>query len=242
MIKGIGGYQTNGHPDVFVFSAIRSAKALLWRLWGLAFFPLNWSAPPSLAVALLMLLFIVVLAAIAVSTQVKKPRLLGAVLLVLAASFPVEHLLLIGSDLAGARILYLPMLGIALFWAVVCEAYQDRKAFAYAIPAVVLCFNLACLESNITIWTQVAEAARSACQTFGRQIANVPGSVRVINVPTKYRGVYFLTNGFPNCVEMNSGVSASRILTAGEDPAIAHTYRWNEAARRFDEVGPSGAH
>lgn len=236
MIQGIGGYQTNGHANVFVFSAIRSVKGLLWRIWALGFFPINWSSQPSVTVAVLMAAFLVLLAAIAAGGRLNKIRLFGALLLVLAASLPVEHLLLIGSDLAGARILYLPMLGIALFWAVVLEAYMARKYLSYGIAAVALGFNLACLEGNITIWTQVAEAARSACQTFGRQIANVAGPVRVAGVPTKYRGVYFLANGFAECVQINSGVPASRIVTAGGRTTPSRTYRWNEPARRFEEA------
>ncbi len=238
MIQGIGGYQTNGHPNVFVFNVIRLAKGLFWRLWALAFFPINWSSRANVLLALLMALFLVLLAVIAAGPRVNKKRLLATLLLVLAASFPVEHLLLIGSDLAGARILYLPMLGIALFWAVVCETYLDRKYFAYAIPAVVLCFNLAFLEANITIWTQVAEAARSACQAFGRQIANVPGAVEVIGVPFKYRGVYFLTNGFADCVQFNSVVPASRVITGAGSKAPPYTYRWNKETRRFDQTAP----
>lgn len=237
MIKGVGGYQTNGHANIFIFSAFRSAKGLLWRLWALAFFPINWSARASVTVALSMAAFVVLLAVIAAGTRVNKMRLLGALLLVLVASLPVEHLLLIGSDLAGARILYLPMLGIALFWAVVCEAHPDTKYIAYAISVVVLCFNLACLEGNVAIWTQVAEAARSACQTFGRQIANVPGTVEVTGVPYKYRGVYFLANGFADCVQINSGVPAKRIITAIGSTVPSYTFRWNEESRRFDEAG-----
>lgn len=237
MIEGIGGYQTNGHANVFHFSAIHFVKGLLWRLWALAFFPLNWSPGASMAVAWSMAGFIVLLAAIAAGRRVNKMRLLGALLLVFAASLPVEHLLLIGSDLADARILYLPMFGIALFWAVVCEAYLDRKYIAYAIPAVVVCFNLMCLERNITIWTEVAEAARSACQAFGRPTANVPGKVEVTGLPVKYRGVYFLRNGFADCVEINSGVPASRIIISAGNTTTSHTYRWNEESRRFEERG-----
>ncbi len=237
MIRGIGGYQTNGHPDVFTFSAIRSAKALLWRLWALTFFPINWSSRASLTVALLMVGFVVLLVVIAAGTRMNRMRLLGALLLVLAASLPIQHLLLIGPDLAGARILYLPVLGIAIFWAVICDAHLDRRYVAYAIPAVVLSFNLACLEGNIAIWTSVAEEARFACQTFGRQIASFQGTVKVIGVPSMHRGVYFLKNGFADCVQINSGVPASRIATADSNSTKpSHMYRWNENARRFDEV------
>lgn len=238
MIKGVGGYQTNGHANIFTFSVLRSAKGLLWRLWALAFFPINWSPRPGLTLAVSLAAFILVLAIVAARTRVNRMRLFGAVLLVVAASLPVEHLLLIGSDLAGARILYLPILGIALFWAVICEAHADRKYLASVVLAVVLCFNLACLEANVATWTQVAEAARSACQTFGRQIANLPGTVKVLGLPSKYRGVYFLTNGFADCVQINSGVPANRIITGIDSAAPSYTFRWNEKSRRFDLAGP----
>ncbi len=44
--------------------------------------------------------------------------LLAAIVLEIIAALPVEHLLLMGADLAGARVLYLPVLGLALFWGV----------------------------------------------------------------------------------------------------------------------------
>jgi hypothetical protein len=236
MIRGVGGYQINGHPNVFTFSAIRSAKGLLWRLWGLSFFPINWDAQPNITVAIMMSLFILLFAIIAFRVRLNRARLLGALVMILLSSLTVEHLLLIGTDLAGARILYLPFLGLAFLWAVVYEACVTDKLLARAVPIVVLSFNLTCLESNISTWTQVAEASRSTCETFGHEIANVPGHITVLDIPVKHRGVYFLQNGFPNCVEINSGVAAGRILTDGDTSPSSRTYRWNWQSFRFEQV------
>ena len=56
-------------------------------------------------------------------------------------------------------------------------------------------------------------------------------------LPSKYRGVFFLANNFAECVQINSGVPANRIITASENTVPAHTFRWNEESLRFDEVG-----
>ena len=177
IIKGIGGYQTNGHPDVFIFSALRSAKALLWRLWGISFFPLNWSSQPSVAVMLLLIGFLVVLAAVAARAPVHKPRLLGAILLVPAASVPVQHLLLIGSDFAGARI------STCRFSAWPCSGRSSRRLSKIERPSPTPSLRSCCV-STLPACKGISRSgrrspktARSACQAFGRQIANVEGPV-----------------------------------------------------------------
>ncbi len=242
IIGGVGGYQTAGHANLLNFSALRIAKTLLWRLWAFAFFPLNWAPGSNGWIRSSMAIFLSILGVVAATAKVNRARLFLALLLTIAASLPVQSLLLLSSDLAGARILYLPMLGVAVLWAVVAEAYRERNRLAIAMAACVIFFNLACLERNIGIWTSVAEAARSACQTFGQQIEQLPGRVEVSNLPTKYRGVFFLSDAFPDCVEMNSGVRSDRVIvTDGSGPVkngAAHRFAWNPKTFRFEEVKP----
>ncbi len=233
IIGGVGGYETGGHANILNFSAMRIAKTLLWRLWAFGFFPMNWTPGSNFWIRISMALFLVGLGVTAATARVNRRRLLLALLFTIAASLPVESLLLLSSDLAGARILYLPVLGIAILWAVVAEAYEERKPSVFAIAACVLFFNLSCLEWNIGIWMRVAETARAACQAFGQQIAKLPGRVEVSGLPAKYNGVFFLTDAFPDCVAINSGVSTDRIIVT--DSGAAHSFVWNPETLRFDD-------
>lgn len=53
--------------------------------------------------------------------------LASAIFLELLAVLPVHHLLLMTADLAGARVLYLPVLGLTLFWACWFRALVPRS-------------------------------------------------------------------------------------------------------------------
>jgi hypothetical protein len=231
IIGGVGGYQTGGHADVLTFSLIRSAKALLWRLWALLFFPINWSAEIGSWSKIALLVFTGVLFVIACKARVDRKRLAAALLVTIAASLPVQHLLLLEADLAGARILYLPVLGTALMWAVIAEGAGQSRSLRYTAAAAVLFFNLCCLERNIGIWSSVARQAKAVCQQFGAAIADGSGTVEVANLPVKRQGVFFLSDAFADCVEMNAGVPAKRIVPVGQGE---RKFRWDEELQRIE--------
>jgi hypothetical protein len=124
LVCGIGGYRTaSGHATILQFSFLRTLKALLFRMPALLFFPINWSTGLSLGTKLALALMLAVMGAVLSFARVS-PRLLAAALFwILAAALPVQHLLLIGPDLSGSRILYLPVLGFGLFWAAIAERF-----------------------------------------------------------------------------------------------------------------------
>ncbi len=243
MIGGIGGYQTGSHANVLTFSAIRSAKTLLWRLWALALFPINWSAQNTFTFGFSMLIFLLALGLSATKAAENRRVVAGSLLLVVAACLPVQHLLLLGADFAGSRLLYLPVFGIAIFWAVIAEKSFSNAYARYAMAAAVLLFNLCCLERNISNWTGVAEIAQNACRSFGQRIAVMPGKIRVVDLPVKHQGVFFLSDAFPDCVEMTSGVPASRLIVSSDgatDVRGTSTFRWDPELLRFEPVKKSG--
>jgi hypothetical protein len=156
-----------------------------------------------------------------------------------AACLPVQHLLLLGSDAAGSRLPYLPSVGFSLLWAAVIEANGGKPLIQVSAAAGLMLFNMAALEHNIHAWREAAQAAQQVCRSFGREIANEPGTVIVAGVPSMYRGVYFLSHGFPACVEQNSGVPASRIQVAEggvKTPPQAPLFHWNENTVTFQRA------
>jgi hypothetical protein len=65
--------------------------------------------------------------------------------------------------------------------------------------------------------------------------------VFVSGLPDRLDGVYFLSNGFPECVEMNSGQSATRVHVveaAQTAPPAARRFVWNRKQARLEELTP----
>jgi hypothetical protein len=107
--------------------------------------------------------------------------------------------------------------------------------------AVMACALLALqswmLEHNLQAWRDTAELARSVCVAFGQVVAGAPGRVVVRGLPAIRNGAVFLQNGFPQCVEMNTGVPAGRIQMqdlAGE-PGVRE-FVWSEAHGRIEST------
>jgi hypothetical protein len=49
-------------------------------------------------------------------------------------------------------------------------------------------------------------------------MAHDPRPVVVSDLPDRRDGVYFLGNGFPECVEMNSGQPMGKVYVVGRNP------------------------
>jgi hypothetical protein len=228
-LGGIGGYGLR-------LNALRSAEALFFRQWALLFFPFNWPAPASPVFRWTVAMLPFVLAAAAWMAKAPRRRLAGSVIFIVAAGLPVQHLLLLDSGLGGSRVLYLGSVGWALLWAVVLDAMTERRAMVVA--CLMLAIGASMLEHNLSVWRETANLARATCESFGRMSAYVSGPIVVRDLPASRMGVVFLANGFPQCVEMNSGVPAWRIGLGGSGTAEsrAHEFVWNEAADRMEEV------
>lgn len=240
LIGGIGGYLTAGHPDVLNLSVLRTVKGIGWRLWAMTFFPLNWSDELQVALAGSLVIFLAALATAMMRAQARAGALACSLGFIVIAALPVQHLLLLGADLSGARFLYLPLAGLAIFWAIILERLKGSPALQWLIAAGLIAFNTLALEHNLRIWREVAYTSKQVCTEFGHEVANVPGQVIVYDVPYKQSGVYFLSNGFPQCVQQNSGVPASRILVANGDLNTvrpgSQVYVWDPRAVAFKKV------
>jgi len=233
-LGGIGGYTgAAGETNILRFNAVRTADALLLRQWAVLFFSFNWStsASPTLRGALAVSPFL--LAACAWMAKPSRRRLIGCFVFIIAAGLPVQHLLLISPDLGGSRTLYLGCVGWALLWATVLDS-MDRARVVLAVASLLLVLQGWMLEHDLEIWRDTSELARSVCTVFGKALAGASGRVVVRGLPATRNGVVFLQNGFPQCVEMNSGVEASRIQM--QPVPGASEFVWNESSRRIESA------
>ncbi len=243
-LGAIGGYlMENGVPTVLNFDLRQTPYALLFRIWGLLLFPLNWSAPPTAWLTLALVLMLAVAALTLAFARPDRERLLGCLGFVLAAALPVHHLLLIGPDLTGARVLYLPTLGLALFWGVLIEGY-DKPAAAIALGAGLLLFHWAALQHNLQLRSQASHLSQRTCQALGEELQRDPRPVLVAGLPRTWNGVYFLSNGFIPCVTIQTKAPqlSARIFLDG-DPAAAtvqpapRVFHWVDADQALVETG-----
>lgn len=109
-IGGLGGYADSR------FSLIRSLEVIFVRVWALLFYPINWSDALGLALTCFLFTSPIVMAACAAWIRLPRRMIFGVVLFVVFSALPVCHLLLIGTDLANARYLYLISIGWAILW------------------------------------------------------------------------------------------------------------------------------
>jgi hypothetical protein len=239
-LGGVGGYQTEaGAPAILNFHIRAVPETLLFRLWGLLLFPLNWSASPGKGLIVAALSMLVALALFAWLTRADRARLLGSLGLILAAALPVQHLLMIGPDFAGGRVLYLPTLGLAMFWGVLFEGC-DKPRLALALGAAVLVFQWLALQHNLRLRTEAAHLSQKTCAALGADLRRDARPILVEGLPRTWKGVYFLANGFVPCVAIESQmpVAADRLFVGSDSVQPSpRIFTWNEPAQMLIEAG-----
>ncbi|MBV9266411.1 MAG: hypothetical protein JO061_09615, partial [Acidobacteriaceae bacterium] len=123
-----------------------------------------------------------------------------------------------------ARVFHLALIGFSLFVGALYDGFRNRKLAALAVCGI--CFFQACaLLHNLLIWRETALLAAGTCSEFGRDAPQME-TLTVLDLPSTWNGVYFLKNGFADCVLINSG----RRLTISETSqpgGQAPVFRWN---------------
>ncbi len=165
---------------------------------------------------------------------------MASLLLVLAASLPIQHMLLIGPDLNGARVLYLPLLGFCLFWALLFER-RSTSLLAGSLPVIrIIAAQVIYLEHNLRIWKDVASLSKHTCESFGRELGTDNRPVIVTSLPHKRNGVFFLSNGFPQCVALNSSITAENVQVLEVTPVSwqksIRLFKWNDSTAKLTAI------
>jgi protein O-mannosyl-transferase len=236
-LGGIGGYAGQGGGSAILeFNIWHTANALLVRQWALLFFPFNWLAPTNAFVMAAVFAIPLLLAAVAWIGKPSRRAVFGCIVFVLAAGLPVQHLLLLSPGLSGSRGLYLGSVGWAMLWAVALDS-MDARRFAIVAGALLM-IEGAILEHNLYVWRVTSDLASAVCASFGREVRDLEGSIVIRGLPAERMGTVFLHNGFPQCVEMNSGLAASRIQVADSEAAQpgAHEFSWDTKTGRLEKT------
>jgi hypothetical protein len=195
LFHGPGGYidAATGQPQVLSFHLGATLKALFLRVWANLLFPVNWDASArsaTLAAALLIGSGALLYAAFA--NRLSGRIALSMVALTIGALLPAYHLALIGDNLNGSRILYMPAVGFCVLCA---QLIETRRL---AATALMVCTG-AILLHNLDAWHRNAVLADRVCAG-----ATTQTPVHDLN------GVVFFANGYKECVEMNVERAHSR--------------------------------
>jgi hypothetical protein len=218
LLGGIGGYRDAHNVTQASHLGLSTLHLLFGRLWGVLYFPVNWTKVPSLVLVGLAVFYIASLIWLA-AAWIRRSRpdfrndLLFAIGFTLVAALPPLHLLMIGTDLSKARLLYLPSVGFCLFLAVATRALS-RPAKA-AVMVTVLAFHCAVLQHNIGPWQYASEKSQAACRAAAVCTGGSVQRIATRNLPGILHGVYFFANGFSECVDRASAGLPPQTRTNG---------------------------
>lgn len=202
LLGGIGGYGP--------VSAFGSAKALLFRMWAILFFPVNrelgagwWLAALTTAyTAALILLFL---------SRAERFKVGVAVGIAILTAAPAVSQLAIGPDLEKSRVLYLPSAGFCLL----AGALVGNARMRTGVAAIMILFQGVALWHNLTGWGKASEMVKSVCKAAAECAERKGAMPMVRGLPRVWRGVYTFSNGFAECEEMNRSAKSAPVESTG---------------------------
>lgn len=234
VIGGIGGYRdTSGAPSFLHFNLVRFLDVVAFRMWGVLALPLNWSIRPQAWVFAAILIWgIAVLAVAKVSRPVLR-RMLAAIAFCVLALLPAISLASLDARLTGARIYHLATIGFALIVACLYDGFSNKR-LAVPVVAAFLVLQCAALVHNLEIWRDTAQLAQRTCSSFAR-FADEPQPLTVLPLPRTHNGVFFLANGFQDCVYVNSGKRVA-IVPPGVNSGARSVFKWDQQSQSIRKV------
>jgi hypothetical protein len=235
VVGGIGGYNVGG-PTIFQVSLIRTLRVLLLRVWAILWFPINWSISPEAGLTGATILLVMASCMFVWLARGSRRAWIGLAFVWISV-LPVQHLLLIGSDLEKSRYLYIPSVGFALMVGIWLQSVESGR-WRGAIAAAVLLFQFAAVRHNVAIWARVTEAGFQNCAYVASQVDSRDRPVALVGLPRVLDGVYNLRNGFSSCLALNFSVSNPVLVLDGwgaKDRAAypsASVFQWDARLKR----------
>ncbi len=215
------------------FSLVRTVELLCFRMWSVLIFPINWAVRSQLWLSTACLLFVGTASVNVFLSRPTRKRILAAIAFAMLAILPASHLALLDSSLSGSRVYHLSVVGIALLVGAIYEGF-DNKQVAVLMILGTLVFQSAALIHNLLIWRDTAYLAQRTCSTFAGIVGNGEAVV-VSSLPSKHKGVFFLSNGFADCVYVNSGKQPV-ILSSPMGEYGQRIFAWDENSESIKKI------
>ncbi len=208
VLKGIGGYVgPDGSPAVLQFHAAALAKTFLARIWGVLWFPVNWSRPLEWWM-MLGLAAGAVASCLLLRARPERRRLGLCLAGVVIACVPTHAMLLIGPSLERSRYLDFATPAFTFFLVFACIALPRRMGIAAL--SLMVAFQLAALEHNLRIWSGVSKARYELCRGLADRARNTEGKIAIGDVPLTVDGVYW-RNGIEDCLWLEFGIPMGKV-------------------------------
>ena len=209
VLEGIGGYlQQDGiTPTVLQFHPLIVVKTFLARIWGVLWFPVNWSRPLEWWM-IVGLCAGVIGSCMLLRSRVDWKRVVLCLAGVVVACLPTHHLLLIGPSLERSRYLDLATPAFTLLLVFACFALP-RRAGITAI-GLMIAFQLAALEHNLRIWSSVSKDRYAVCRDLAAKARKTAGPVAIGEMPVTVDGVYW-RNGIEDCMWLEFDIPMSKV-------------------------------
>ncbi len=215
MLSGVGGYvDAAGAPKALDWNALVFAKTFFARIWGILWFPLNWSTPLEwwmragfvcgIAGTLLLL-----------KARPNRRRLAFALGAVAIACIPVHHLLLIDASLERSR--YLTLASVPFVIALVLLWIALPRRIGILAGVLIVTFQVAAVDHNLKTWRTVAYARRDACREVAGIAQKTESKITITGMPLLVDGAYW-SNGFAECLWLDFGVPMGKVRVNGEPP------------------------
>jgi hypothetical protein len=226
LLGGIGGYlDASGKPAILHFNPLRTIEILFFKIWGVLLFPINWSVPPEKWLGVALAVFVVAAILALAKSRPAARMIVACVTFCIVAILPAAHLASLDARIIGSRVFHLATIGLALMIAAVFDGFP-KKGIAIAVVSGFLVFHCAALVHNLLIWSDTAYLARHACMAVAES-SDTQKSVAVISLPSTHNGVFFLRNGFSDCVYVNSG-KRLRIVDSNTRTGTEPVFYWDE--------------
>ena len=225
VLKGIGGYvQADGvTPSVLQFHPLVLVKSFLARIWGVLWFPVNWSRP----LEWWMMLGLgagVVGTCLLLRSRPSRERIALCIAGVAVACLPTYNMLLIGASLEQSRYLDCATPAFVLLLVFACAALP-RRAGRLAIALMVV-FQFAALEHNLRIFSDVSNARYEYCRRLAQRAQTTEGKIVIDNVPIVVDGVFW-RNGIEECLWVEFGIPMGKVqvVQAGSGNSVSPAAR-----------------
>jgi hypothetical protein len=232
VVGGVGGYRdAQGSATALQISGLHLMELMAFRMWSVLVVPVNWSvrAEPWLVVGTVLLGVSGVL--FALGSRPSRRVILWSLATSVTALLPASHLALLDARLTGARVYHLALIGMALAFGWAYDGFRSQRVAVVAAGALLL-FQTAALTHNLLIWRDTAALAGRVCRNFP-ELAGNADRVSIPSLPRLHNGVFFLGNGFSECVLLQTG----RRLEIHTGPAVEATdgvgLDWSEREQRF---------
>ena len=114
------------------------------------------------------------------------------------------------------------------------------RSLRIGVATALLLFHFAALRHELGAWESVSALARRTCVDSAPAIAASAGSqVIVQGLPDSIDGVFFLGNGFSECVQLAAGRRLPDPIIGGAGVASppARVFRWDSQRRRLIPAG-----